>query len=357
MGSTIAACQKNIADLVSQLKRSEGQDVRFSLIPYRDHRSSNGYCTKVYPFTRDVDQMLSNVNAQSASGGGDAPEAVTAALCEGLVQDWREDAAKLLVFMADAGPHGLGEGHECPDGDPDGKCPLALAREAQTLGISVYSLLVGNCSDKTRWFFAALSHMTGGQAMKLASASALGDAILDGARENIDLERSIVHLRSRVAALEREKRRKLTDAEREAVENGNTVAATAVRKIPADSLLTVPFGRIEQAMAAPNILELRKLFSQSNCAASSTKEAADDSDSRVARAAAARDGRSTDKVVVECILEAGKVRARVISAGYDATKNCQFPRGIRQAGKKFLVDAVIDAGTFYRIRGNVQSAP
>lgn len=104
------------------------QDVRFSLIPYRDHALSNTYCTKVYPFTRDLKQMLKNVNEQSASGGGDTPEAVTAALFEGVVQDWREDAAKLLIFMADAGPHGLGEGHEQPNGDPDGKDPLVLAR-------------------------------------------------------------------------------------------------------------------------------------------------------------------------------------------------------------------------------------
>jgi hypothetical protein len=58
MGSTIQSCQKNIHDLVTKLKHSEGQDVRFSLIPYRDHAVSNGFCTKVYPFTRDLDQML-----------------------------------------------------------------------------------------------------------------------------------------------------------------------------------------------------------------------------------------------------------------------------------------------------------
>ena len=58
MSSTIQSCQNNIQDLVTKLKHSEGQDVRFSLIPYRDHAVSNGFCTKVYPFTRDLDQML-----------------------------------------------------------------------------------------------------------------------------------------------------------------------------------------------------------------------------------------------------------------------------------------------------------
>eukprot|EP00291_Cryptomonas_curvata_P010532 CAMPEP_0172177284 /NCGR_PEP_ID=MMETSP1050-20130122/15346_1 /TAXON_ID=233186 /ORGANISM="Cryptomonas curvata, Strain CCAP979/52" /LENGTH=123 /DNA_ID=CAMNT_0012849777 /DNA_START=810 /DNA_END=1178 /DNA_ORIENTATION=+ len=44
------------------------------------------------------------------NGGGDTPEAVTAAMYEASCLDWRDDAAKLVVFMADAGPHGLGEG-------------------------------------------------------------------------------------------------------------------------------------------------------------------------------------------------------------------------------------------------------
>ena len=51
--------------------------------------------------------MRKNVDAQSAAGGGDAPEAVTAAMFEALCLDWRDDAAKLVVFMADAGPHGI----------------------------------------------------------------------------------------------------------------------------------------------------------------------------------------------------------------------------------------------------------
>ena len=60
---------------------------------------------------------------QGYAGGADAsaPEAVTASLFEALCMDWRPHAAKSVVIMADAGPHGLGLGHSFPEGDPDGK--------------------------------------------------------------------------------------------------------------------------------------------------------------------------------------------------------------------------------------------
>jgi hypothetical protein len=44
-----------------------------------------------------------------ASGGGDGPEAVTAGLMEALNMDWRSNATKLVILIADAPPHGIGE--------------------------------------------------------------------------------------------------------------------------------------------------------------------------------------------------------------------------------------------------------
>jgi hypothetical protein len=55
-----------------------------------------------------------------ASGGGDGPEAVTAALAEALNMDWRDHASKMVVLIADAPPHGIGEygdGKRYTDGD------------------------------------------------------------------------------------------------------------------------------------------------------------------------------------------------------------------------------------------------
>ena len=175
MSSVISACQASILSLVESLTHAEGQDVRFCLIPYRDHGAGEAFCTRVYPFTRDVAQMQANVNAQEACGGGDTPEAVAAAMYEALCLDWRDGAAKLVVVMADAGPHGLGEGAAFPDGDPDGKDPLVIAREMHGLGVAVYSVVSGG-TERTRHFFAAVAAMTGGQSVDLRDAALLGDA-------------------------------------------------------------------------------------------------------------------------------------------------------------------------------------
>ena len=42
-----------------------------------------------------------------ASGGGDGPEAVTAGMAASLTDlEWRRDAAKMVVLITDAPPHG-----------------------------------------------------------------------------------------------------------------------------------------------------------------------------------------------------------------------------------------------------------
>lgn len=46
-------------------------------------------------------------------------------------------------------------------------------------------------------------------------------------------------------------------------------------------------------------------------------------------------------VLVQCVNDGKKLRARVVSDGYDPNFNMRFPRGIRQEGMLFVVDEVI----------------
>jgi outer membrane protein assembly factor BamB len=60
-------------------------------------------------------------------------------------------------------------------------------------------------------------------------------------------------------------------------------------------------------------------------------------------------------VVVECFKEGGKLRIRVVSAGYNKSWHCQFPKGIREEGARYVVDEVREAGGgFYRAFGNIK---
>ena len=61
-------------------------------------------------------------------------------------------------------------------------------------------------------------------------------------------------------------------------------------------------------------------------------------------------------VIVECVKEGAKLRVRVVSPGYKSDWFCQFPRDIREAGARYVVDEVREAtqGGFYRVLGDIK---
>ncbi|MEH2070309.1 MAG: VWA domain-containing protein [Nostoc sp.] len=60
-------------------------------------------------------------------------------------------------------------------------------------------------------------------------------------------------------------------------------------------------------------------------------------------------------VELHCVREGGKLRIKVISDGYDSTKNVQFPRAIRAEGARYVVEGLelSSDGSFYRVSGNI----
>ncbi|MCF2146261.1 VWA domain-containing protein [Desmonostoc muscorum LEGE 12446] len=60
-------------------------------------------------------------------------------------------------------------------------------------------------------------------------------------------------------------------------------------------------------------------------------------------------------VELHCVREGGKLRIKVISDGYDSTKNVQFPRSIRAEGARYVVETLelSSDGTFYRVGGKI----
>ncbi|MEH2148879.1 vWA domain-containing protein [Nostoc sp.] len=60
-------------------------------------------------------------------------------------------------------------------------------------------------------------------------------------------------------------------------------------------------------------------------------------------------------VELYCVREKGKLRVKVVSEGYDSTKNVQFPRAIRAEGARYVAEGLelSSDATFYRVRGNI----
>ncbi|HEY1351119.1 MAG TPA: WGR domain-containing protein [Ktedonobacteraceae bacterium] len=61
-------------------------------------------------------------------------------------------------------------------------------------------------------------------------------------------------------------------------------------------------------------------------------------------------------VMLECFHDGGRLRMRVLSAGYDTNLRVQFPYNIRQEAARYLVDEVRLAarGDFYRVYGDIK---
>jgi predicted DNA-binding WGR domain protein len=61
-------------------------------------------------------------------------------------------------------------------------------------------------------------------------------------------------------------------------------------------------------------------------------------------------------VVLECFQEEGRLRMRVIAPGYNSDWRIQFPKEIREAGARYLVEEVRQAarGDFYRAYGTIK---
>lgn len=199
-GSYITSSTKNIEEISRAIFESGKlvypDDLRLGLIAFRDHPpQDHTYITKNFGFSSDISVMHDNLKTLFASGGGDGPEAVTAALGEALDMDWRPHAAKMVVLIADAPPHGIGEyGDGFDDGSPDGKDPLGIARTMASRGIVLFFVACEPALSGYAFandFYHAITQITSGLMLPLTTANLLAPAIVGSALENMDMERLI----------------------------------------------------------------------------------------------------------------------------------------------------------------------
>ncbi|KAI0763608.1 hypothetical protein BD413DRAFT_606588 [Trametes elegans] len=199
-GSYIASATKNIEEICNHIyesgKLQTREDLRIGLIAYRDHPpQDHTYVTKNFGFSSDVSQVHRDLSSLYASGGGDGPEAVTAALAEALQMDWRPNASKMVVLIADAPPHGIGEyGDGFDEGSPDGHDPLQIARTMAQQGITLFFVACEPALSGYSYatdFYQAITNITSGLMLPLTTADLLTHAIVGSVLENLDMERLV----------------------------------------------------------------------------------------------------------------------------------------------------------------------
>jgi Mg-chelatase subunit ChlD len=122
MGPYIDVTKRKILEIIRTIKKEElCHRLRVGLVSYRDHPpEEDTFVTRKYELTPDTAKIEQNIREMSASGGGDGPEAVSDALNVANRMEFLLDAAKIVVLVADAPPHGVEPGDRWPDGPPSG---------------------------------------------------------------------------------------------------------------------------------------------------------------------------------------------------------------------------------------------
>ncbi|KAF8740698.1 hypothetical protein AX14_007598 [Amanita brunnescens Koide BX004] len=199
-GSYITSATKNIEEICSKIfdsgRLQHQQDLRVGLVAFRDHPpQDHTYVVKNFGFSSDISKVHRDLSSLYASGGGDGPEAVTAALADALNMDWREHASKMVVLIADAPPHGIGEyGDGFDEGSPDGNDPLQIARHMARRGITLFFVACEPALSGYSYatdFYQAITTITSGLMLPLTTADLLAHAIVGSVLENLDMERLV----------------------------------------------------------------------------------------------------------------------------------------------------------------------
>jgi hypothetical protein len=107
----LAQVQSTIAYLIEKIEnkvKTEGITLRFAAVAYRDHCDSNVIESQDFSDAQDV---INFVNKQTASGGGDEPEAAHDGLLHACTKlNWVDMSGtpmlRYIFHILDAPPHG-----------------------------------------------------------------------------------------------------------------------------------------------------------------------------------------------------------------------------------------------------------
>jgi hypothetical protein len=129
-GPYIDSVKVSIDTICTEIRKSDSMksaqpgDLRVAFVGFRDHPPQDrSFVTREWNFSSDTSTISANLrNLPGPKGGGDGPEAVTAAISRALTMGWRDDSNKVAVLISDAPPHGIGsQGDFWPNGVPGGQ--------------------------------------------------------------------------------------------------------------------------------------------------------------------------------------------------------------------------------------------
>jgi Mg-chelatase subunit ChlD len=163
MGDELEFLKSELRAIVGDIARRHANlDIRVGLVAYRDQ--GDEYVTRTFPFTRRVEDIQEHVRAQRATGGGDLPEAMDEALARAVAQDWRPDAVRALLLVADAPPHGANMART-----------WAVAEAARAKRIQIVPVAASGVDDLAEFAMRGMSALTQSRYIFLTDDSGIGN--------------------------------------------------------------------------------------------------------------------------------------------------------------------------------------
>ena len=163
MGDEIKYLQAEITDVIKKVKEANNNvRILLSIMMYRDQNDE--YITLYNDFTEDINAQLEFLNAQSAQGGGDFPEAVEVAFAKAAAQQWTSGTStKILVHVADAPAH-----------NKDVASWAGTVDKFASLGVRILTIASSGIDKQTEYFFRCQSILTNGVYVHLTNDSGIG---------------------------------------------------------------------------------------------------------------------------------------------------------------------------------------
>jgi len=145
MGGLIDGAKRKIWSIARRIGEGRPRpDLKIALVGYRD--LGDEYVTRVHDFSGDMDEVHQRLMAFRASGGGDTPEHVSAALGAAVERlSWSEGgkALRIVFLVGDAPPHVDYQ---------DGEDYARHARTARRRGIAVETIQCGGDPEAARFW-------------------------------------------------------------------------------------------------------------------------------------------------------------------------------------------------------------
>lgn len=164
MGDEIRFLQAELRSIVAAITaKHRDLDIRVGFVFYRD--VGDEYITRTIGFDRDIGRAQGALAQQFADGGGDYPEAMDQALIRAVAQEWRPDAVKSMLLVADAPPH-----------DEQFGRTWQAAEAARAKRIHITPVAASGVADKAEYAMRAMAAATQSRYLFLTDDSGVGNA-------------------------------------------------------------------------------------------------------------------------------------------------------------------------------------